>query len=43
MHLRLLARAAPGETPDLGILDQMMVTRDAALPVGVIVFGADVG
>jgi hypothetical protein len=29
---------APGETPDLGLPDRMMATRDAALPTRGIVF-----
>jgi hypothetical protein len=34
---------ALGETLDLGLLDQTMATRDAALPAGGIGFGADLG
>jgi hypothetical protein len=33
---------APGETPDLGLPDQTMATRNA-LPAGGIIFGADLG
>jgi hypothetical protein len=34
---------APGEISDLGLPDPTMVTHDAALPAGGIVFGADLG
>jgi hypothetical protein len=37
LQLCLLTRAAPGETPDLGLSDQTMATHIAVLPIGGII------
>jgi hypothetical protein len=34
---------APGETLDLGLLDQTMAMHDATLPTGGTIVGADLG
>jgi hypothetical protein len=36
-HMSTGGGSTPGETPDLGLLDQTMATRDAVLPAGGIV------
>jgi hypothetical protein len=42
-HMSTGGGATPGETPDLSLLDQTMVTRGAVLPARGIVFGAVIG